>query len=218
MAKPEGTLVIGLGRFGQSLATTLVKLGSEVLGIDSAAHRVQECTEELTHVVQADATDAEALRQIGARDFGTAVVAIGNDIQASILATYALVDLGVPRIWAKAITREHGEILRRVGAHHVVFPERDMGERVAHTMIGRTIDYVELDDGFALVETTPPAAMVGKTLAEAEVRGRYAVTVVCVKPPGGRFTYATADTRVGKDDLVVVAGEIHAVGEFAELD
>lgn len=218
MAKQGGTLVIGLGRFGQSLAETLVRLGTEVLGIDSAPARVRDCAEALTHVVQADATDPEALVQIGARDFGTAVVAIGNDVQASILATYALVDLGIPRIWAKAITREHGAILERVGAHKVVFPERDMGERVAHTMIGRTIDYVELDEGFALVETTAPRELVGRSLADSEVRRRYGVTVVCVKPPGGHFTYATPDTQVGRGDLLVVAGEIRAASAFAELD
>ena len=139
----------------------------------------------MTHVVQADATDAEALRQIGAADFSRAAVTIGTDIQASILATYALVDLGVARIWAKAVTPEHAAILERVGAHRVVLPEREMGVRVAHTMVGRTIDYVELDEDFVLIETTTPRDLTGETLKDAGLRSRYGVTVVAVKTPEG---------------------------------
>ena len=159
--------MIGLGRFGRALAGTLTRLGNEVLGVDASPKVVQACAVDMTHVVQADATDVEALRQIGAADFGRAAVAIGTDIEASILATYALVDLGVPRIWAKAVTVEHGAILERVGAHRVVFPELEMGERVAHTMVGRTIDYVELDEDFVLIETTAPRELVGP-----DARGR----------------------------------------------
>ena len=136
MANNDQTLVIGLGRFGRALAETLGQLGHEVMGVDASAQIVQDCAPTMTHVVQADSTDAEALRQLGAADFGRRVVAIGSDIQASILTTYALVDLDIPRIWAKAITAEHGAILERVGAHRVIFPERDMGVRVAHSMVG----------------------------------------------------------------------------------
>jgi trk system potassium uptake protein TrkA len=165
----------------------------------------------------ADATDIEALRQIGAGDFSRAIVAIGTDIEASILATYALVDLGVPRIWAKAVTAEHGAILERVGAHRVIFPEIEMGERVAHTMVGRTIDYVELDDDFVLIETTAPRDIAGRTLEEARLRRRYGVTVVAVKPPGGPFTYATPETVVNEGDLMVVAGPRDKAEAFASL-
>jgi trk system potassium uptake protein TrkA len=158
------------------------------------------------------------MKQLGAADFGTAVVAIGTDVQASILATYVLVDLKIPRIWAKAITAEHGAILERVGAHRVIFPERDMGVRVAHTMVGHTIDYIELDENFVLVETTAPEEMVGKTLKDAAVRSRHDVTVVCVKRPGGPFTYATPETVVHDGDLVVVAGESRQAEAFASLE
>jgi trk system potassium uptake protein len=218
LARPDSFLVIGLGRFGRALAETLVSLGHEVLGVDSDPRIVQECAHGMTHVVQADATDAETLRQLGAADFGGAVVAIGNDVEASILATYALVDIRVGRIWAKAITSAHGAILQRVGAHRVVFPERDMGERVAHTMVGRTIDYLELDEAFVLIETTVPKAMVGKTLQEAEVRRRHRVTVVCVKQPGGSFDYATPETLLHPDDLIVVAGDRERAEAFAALE
>jgi trk system potassium uptake protein len=217
LASDDQTLVIGLGRFGRTLAETLIRLGNEVLGVDASARVVQACSAELTHVVQADATDAEALRQVGAADFSRAVVAIGTDIQASILATYALVDLGVPRIWAKATTLQHGAILERVGATRVVFPELEMGERVAHTMVGRTIDYVELDADFVLIETTAPHELFGRTLKDAGLRSRYAVTAVAVKPPGGAFTYATPDTVVGDGDLIVVAGAREKAEAFAAL-
>jgi trk system potassium uptake protein TrkA len=159
----------------------------------------------------------EALRQLGAADFSRAVVAIGTDIQASILATYALVDLGVSRIWAKAVTAEHGAILERVGAQRVIFPEIEMGERVAHTMVGRTIDYVELDKDFVLIETTAPQELSGQTLKDAGLRKRYGVTVVAVKPPGGPFTYATPETVVDPGDLLVVAGPRETAEAFASL-
>jgi trk/ktr system potassium uptake protein len=213
----DQTLVIGLGRFGRSLATTLTRLGNEVLGVDISLKVVQACAVDLTHVVQADATDIEALRQLGASDFGRAAVTIGTDIQASILATYALLDLGVPRIWAKAVTAEHGAILERVGAQRVVFPEIEMGERVAHTMVGRTIDYVELDDDFVLIETTAPRELSGQSLKDAGLRKRYGVTVVAVKPPGGEFTYATPETVMEPGDLMVVAGAREKAEAFASL-
>jgi trk/ktr system potassium uptake protein len=217
LASDDQTLVIGLGRFGRSLATTLTRLGHEVLGVDISPKVVQACAADLTHVVQADATDIEALRQLGASDFGRAAVTIGTDIQASILATYALVDLGVERIWAKAVTAEHGAILERVGAERVVFPEIDMGERVAHTMVGRTIDYVELDEDFVLIETTAPRVLSGQTLKDAGLRRRFGVTVVAVKPPGGAFAYATPETVVNQGDLMVVAGPRDKAEAFASL-
>jgi trk system potassium uptake protein TrkA len=210
-------LVIGLGRFGGGLATTLAELGHDVLGVDVDPKLVQSFANVLTHVVEADSTDMDAMRQVGAGDFTTAVVAIGTEIEASILTTSVLVDLGVPKIVAKAVTEAHGTILERVGAHRVIFPERDMGVRVGHSLAGAMIDYFQLDPGFALVETTAPRVIVGKTLAEAEVRRRYGITVVCVKPEGGSFTYATPDTVVQEGDILVVAGETARAEAFGEL-
>lgn len=210
-------IVIGLGRFGGGLAETLVELGHDVLGVDSDPKLVQEYSGQLTHVVEADSTDPEAMRQLGAPDFGTAVVAIGTDVEASILTTSVLVDFGIPKILAKAVSAAHGKILDRVGATRVVFPEHDMGVRVAHSVTGRMIDYIQLDPGFALVETTAPGAILGKTLAEAEVRKRYGITVVCIKPQGGTFTYATPDTVAREGDILVVAGETKRAEEFGEL-
>jgi trk/ktr system potassium uptake protein len=210
-------IVIGLGRFGGGLAETLVGLGHEVLGVDADPKTVQDFAGMLTHVVEADSTSEAAMRQLGAGEFETAVVAIGTDIEASILTTSVLADLGAPRIVAKAVTAAHGRILERVGAHRVVFPERDMGIRVGHSLAGSMLDYFELDPGFAIVETTVPRALVGKTLAEAEVRQRYGVTVVYVKPAGGSFTYATPDTVAREGDILVVAGEKARAEAFGEL-
>jgi trk system potassium uptake protein TrkA len=218
LSSKDPTLVIGLGRFGRALAETLADLGHDVLGVDTSSRIVQSCSLTLTHVVQADATDAEALRQLGATDFPRAVVAIGTDVQASILATYALVDLAIPRIWAKAITVEHGAILQRVGAHKVVFPERDMGTRVARTMVGRTIDYLEIAENFVLIETTVPREIAGLTLDQARVRSRYNITIVSIRRPGEAFTYATQETRLHAGDIVVIAGEPRAAEAFAALD
>jgi trk/ktr system potassium uptake protein len=217
LARQNQFLVIGLGRFGGALARTLMDLGHEVLGVDADAKTVQDFAERLTHVVEADSTNPEAMAQIGAKEFRTAVVAIGTDVEASILTTSLLADLDIERIVAKAITQAHGRILERVGAHRVIFPERDMGIRVGHTMTGRTIDYIQLDPGFALVEVTAPRELVGKTLAGAEVRRRYGITVVCIKPAGGSFTYATPETVVQEGDVLVVAGETERAEAFSAL-
>jgi len=217
LAKAE-FLVIGLGRFGGALAEDLVAHGQDVLGIDADPKLVQQYATRLTHVVEGDATDPSTLRQLGAADFQTAVVAIGTDMEASILTTAALVDVGVKRIVAKAISDAHGTILARVGAHRVVFPERDMGIRVARSLAGRdVIDYMELDPGFVLVETMAPAELVGKTLAEGEVRRRFGLTVVSVKSRGEAATYATPETRVKEGDILVVAGETPRVEQFVHL-
>ncbi|HSL58856.1 MAG TPA: TrkA family potassium uptake protein [Acidimicrobiales bacterium] len=213
----DEVLVVGLGRFGSALGATLEHLGYEVLGVDADARAVQEHAGSLTHVVEADSTSATVLEQLGARDFACAVVCIGGDIEASILTTAALADLGVPNIWAKAITTSHGRILRRVGAHSVVFPEHDMGVRVAHAVTGRMLDYMELDEGFALVETMAPRETFGKTLAEAGLRAKYDVTVVFIKPRGESFTYATPDTRMKEGDILLVAGETKRAEAFAEI-
>ncbi len=213
----DGVLVIGLGRFGSALAETLMELGHDVLGVDADPKIVQDHADDLTHVLEADTTDIEVLRQVGAGEFGRAVVAIGTDLEASILTTSVLVELGVPDIWAKAITVPHGRILERVGAHHVVYPEHDMGRRVAHLLTGRMIEFVQLDEGFALVELRPPRQIVGRSLADSQVRSRHGITVVSIKPAGGSFTYATPDTVPGPDDIIVVAGEKPRVEGFANL-
>ncbi len=214
----EQVAVIGLGRFGGAVAAELARLGFEVLGVDSDGSEVQHYTDMLTHVVQADGTSDEALRQLGVSDFRYAVVGIGTDIEASVLTTAALDDLGVPNIWAKAVTRSHGRILERVGADHVVFPEHDMGHRVAHLVGGRIIDWFQLDEDFAMVETVVPTDLAGHSLGEMGIRRRFGVTVVCLKQPGEGFTYATPDTVLEKGAVLVVAGPSKKAEDFAHLE
>jgi trk system potassium uptake protein len=208
-------LVVGMGRFGSSLAVELEDLGNEVLVLDESEALVQRYAPVVTHAVSGDATDPDVLVGLGVGDMAHAVIAIGHDIEASILATAAVADLGVPDIWAKAITESHARILSRVGATHVVFPERDMGRRVAHQVTGQMIDYIQIDEDFALVETGPPATEVGRSLQEAELRRRHGVTVVSVKPAGGTFTYATPDTVLEEGSILLVAGPKGAVERFA---
>lgn len=211
-------IVVGLGRFGSALASSLVGLGYEVLGVDFDADIVQNHAGTLTHVVQADSTSERALRQIGAADADTAVVCIGTDIESSVLTTSALIDLGVKNVWAKAISDAHGRILVRVGAHHVVFPEAEMGSRVAHLISGEMLEYIALDDDFVLAEVMVPKPFTGKPLGETNVRADYKITVVCVKPEQGSFTYAESATVLGERDLIVVAGHRADVERFVKAD
>ena len=180
-------LVIGLGRFGAATAGQLQRLDREVLAIDADAGLVQKWSERVTHAVQADARSIDALRQIGAQDFSVAVVAVGSSVEASVLITANLVDLKIPQIWAKAISQSHGKILSRIGANHVIYPEAEAGERVAHLVSGRMIDFIEFDDDFAIVKMYPPKPIRGMSLAESGVRPKYGITVVGVKSPGKRL-------------------------------
>ncbi|WP_229661747.1 potassium channel family protein [Phycicoccus endophyticus] len=210
-----GVAVLGLGRFGKALALELEHDGVEVLGIDHDAKRVQDLAGRLTHVVQADTTDVEALRQLSVGEFRRAVIGIGSDIEASVLTAFVLRSLGVRTIWAKATTESQGKILEQVGVHHVVRPEFDMGRRVAHLVRGRMMDYIEFDDGYAIVKTTPPESILGKTLGEAGVRSRWGVTIVGVKNRGQDFTYAVPETVVEAGDVVIVSGDRAKVERFS---
>ncbi|MET9378288.1 TrkA family potassium uptake protein [Streptomyces sp. NPDC002992] len=209
--------VIGLGRFGFSLANELMRRGWDVLGIDTDARLVQKYSDLLTHAAVADSTDPVVLNQLGVHEFTSAVVGIGSDIEASILVSSNLLEAGVPNIWAKAISRQHGKILERLGVPHVVLPEHEMGERVAHLVTGRMLDFIEFDDDYALVKTVAPQVATGKPLGRSQVRSEYGVTVVGIKRPGEDFTYATAETVVEKGDILVVTGKTRAVEAFTEL-
>jgi trk system potassium uptake protein TrkA len=213
--EPETIAVIGLGRFGGQVARSLVRLRHDVLGVDSDPRLVDEWADELTHVVQADATDEDALRQLGVANLRQVVVGIGADLEASVLTVLALVEVGVPEIWAKAVTVKHGKILSAVGAHHVVYPEAAMGDRVAHLVSTRLMDYIEFDDGFAIAKTRAPQEAVGRTLAESALRTKYGITVVGVKRAREDFTYARPETVVRDGDLLIVAGRRELVERFA---
>lgn len=211
----DGIAVIGLGRFGGAVAESLLRLGHDVLGIDESAELVQQWSDRLTHVVQADATNGDTLRSLGVHDFSHAIVGIGTDIEASVLTVLALSELGVPDIWAKALGSKHGRILERTGAHHVIYPEATMGERVAHLVTGKMMDFIELDDGYAIVKTRAPREAVGRTLAECAWRSRHGVTVVGVKRPRAEFETALPGTTIREGDLLIVAGPTELVEAFA---
>ena len=213
--KGDSVVVIGLGRFGGAVAESLVTLGHDVLGVDASEVLVQTWAERLTHVVQADSSNVDTLRQLGVPQFHHAVVGIGTNIEASVLTVLALSELGVRDIWAKAVSTNHGRILERTGAHHVVYPEAAMGERVAHLVTGKLIDFIEFDDGFAIVKTKAPRALIGKTLEASGARSRFGVTVVGIKRPREDFTYARPETLVEPGDILIVAGETRLVEQFA---
>ena len=210
-------LVIGLGRFGAACAGELDRLDREVLAIDEGAELVQKWSERITHTVQADARNIDALKQVGAQDFSIAVVAVGSSIEASVLITANLVDLKIPQIWAKAVSQSHGKILARVGANHIIYPEAEAGERVAHLVSGRMLDFIQFDDDFALVKMYPPKPIRGVPLGKSGVRSKYKITVVGVKSPGKPFTYATAETVVSDHDLIIVSGTTADIEKFAAL-
>jgi len=211
----EPIVVIGLGRFGGTLAESLTRLGHEVLGLDEDMKVVQQYADRLTHVAQVDATDNDALIQLGIADFQRAIVGVGSDIEASVLTVVTLKELGVPEIWAKAISAKHAKILSAVGAAHVVRPESDMANRVAHLITGKMIDYIEFEDGFAIAKTRAPREAIGKTLAEAALRMRYGITVVGVKRRGEDFTYALPEAVVPEGAVLIVAGATEQVERFA---
>lgn len=216
--KPSGSVVvIGLGRFGTAVAKRLLEQGTEVLGIESDPAIVQSLSSELPHVVHADSTDMNALRQLGVLDFSHAVVSIGSNLEASILTILNLNQLGVKDIWAKANDTQHGRIAERVGAHHVVYPEAQMGERVAHLVTGKMIDFIEFDDGFAIAKTRSPRETHGKTLAQSDVRKKYGITVVGIKRRHQDFIYAKPETEIKAGDHLIVAGETRLVDRFAAL-
>jgi trk system potassium uptake protein TrkA len=209
--------VIGLGRFGTSLALELLKEGREVLGVDADERIVQTLSDRLTNVVQADTTDEAALRELGLQDFDSAVVAIGSDLESSILTASLLLQLGIPQIWAKATSTAHGRILEQLGVHHVIFPEMDMGKRVAHMVSGESLDYVELDEDFVMVKTEAPALFQGKTLAELKFRSKHGVTVVATKKAGSTYEPSFPETVIEEGDLMVVAGRTQKVDEFCRM-
>ncbi len=210
-------VVIGLGRFGTSLALELLRGGREVLGIDADARTVQNLSDELSDVVQADSTDETALRELGIQDFDSAVVAIGSDLEASILTASLLLQLGVPQVWAKATSTAHGRILNQLGVHHVIFPEMDMGKRVAHMVSGESLDYVPIDDDFVMVKTSAPELFNGKTLAEMRFRSEHGVTVVATKKAGAAYLPSFPETVIETGDEIIVAGRTEKVDLFCKL-
>lgn len=215
--KRKPVMVIGLGRFGGAVARTLERMGHEVLGADTDPRPVQEFAPDLTKVVEADCTDMATLERLGIADFEAAVVAIGTDIEASVLTVLALSDLSLKNIWAKATNDKHARILERTGAHHVVFPEQRMGERVAHLLNERLLDFISFGDEFAIARLAAPEPIVGLPLVTSACRRKYDVTVVGVKREGEDFIHAVPDTIIFPHDELVVSGRIKDIERFSAI-
>lgn len=207
--------VIGLGRFGCALARELMATGREVLGIDTDEKVVQNLAIDLTRTVTADCTNIDVLRELGLSNFDRVVVAIGSDVESSILTASLLVEIGVKEVWAKATSEAHGRILRQIGVHHVVFPENDMGKRVAHQVGGDQLDYVEIDEGFVMAKTVSAPSFNGKNLTELAIRREYGVIVVATSQGDTDYKPATPETVLHNGDYLIVAGPKTALETFS---
>jgi trk system potassium uptake protein len=207
--------VIGMGRFGSSVAEYLNKLGYEVLAIDENEARIQEISDRVTHAVQADSTDEDALRSLGLRNFDVVVVAIGQDVQASIMTTLILKEMNIPNIIVKATSELQGKVLAKIGADKVIFPERDMGKRVAHHLISpHILDYIELSEEHSIVEIRAGQAMAGQSLRELDIRARYNCNVMGIRR-GDKLNIApNADEKLQEQDILVIIGENANLNRF----
>ena len=217
IAEADSVAVIGLGRFGRSLALELMAGGTEVLGVDSVEENVQALNGRLTQVVRADSTKPEVLKQLSIDQFDRVVVAIGGRLEASILTCSALLAMGMPSIWAKADTEEHALILEQIGVHHVVSPESDMGRKTAHLVRGAALDYVEIEKGYAIVKSAPPSRICGMRLGESGLRKEFGVTIAAYKKPDAEWRNADADTVLGPDDTILIVGPTRKAEGFAQL-
>ncbi|QOS97274.1 TrkA family potassium uptake protein [Brevibacterium sp. JNUCC-42] len=209
--------VIGMGRFGSSVAHALYEMGYEVMGIDEDEERINGNIQNVTHSVAADSTDEMALREIGIRNFDVVVVSIGADIQASILTVLILKEMGVKKIVAKAQNERHGQVLYKVGADRVVFPERDMGIRVAHNLISANVlDFIELAEDYSVAEVVVSHSMVGQSLRDIDVRAKYGVNVIAIKSNQSFNISPGPDIVLQHDDVLVVIGHNMDLKEFEE--
>lgn len=200
--------VIGLGRFGSSVARTLYGLGHRVLALDKSEEKIRRLVDQVTHTVQLDATDPDALRAVGITNFDAVVVAIGVDIQESILSTMLLKELGCRRVIAKAVDERQGKVLERIGADVVVFPERDMGVRVAHTLASpNVLEYISLSPNYRIEEMRVPERLDGQTIGDLDLRARYGVNVLLIRRDSQLLISPGTDVRLQSGDVLVIVGE-----------
>jgi len=217
IAEADSVVVIGLGRFGTALALELMAGGTEVLGIDLEEQIVQALNGELTQVVRADSTKPEVLRQLAVGEFDRAVVAISGNIAASILTCSALISMKIPVIWAKAVDDQHGLILEQLGVHHVVYPEKDMGRRVAHLVRGAALDFIQVAPGYAAVKAPVPSTIQGIPLGESALRQVRGVTIAAYQHGDEAWQSADSGTVLQAGDTMLVLGPTAAAESFAQL-
>jgi trk system potassium uptake protein TrkA len=203
-------LVIGAGRFGSSVSRTLFATGHDVMVIDKDDTLIQQISRDVTNAVVGDATSESTLKAIGVRDFDSVVLAIGFDVQASIMAAILLMEQEAKYIVAKAQTALHGKVLDKVGVNRVVYPERDMGQKLAHSLISPSvIDLIELSDEYSVVEVAAPDTMIGKTLLELNVRAQYGVSIIALRRnhDGKTVISPAAEDIIKKNDVIVAIGD-----------
>jgi trk system potassium uptake protein TrkA len=211
----EQVMVIGLGRFGAAVARELERLGHEVLAIDRNEQLVNDIASDVTHALQLDAADEDALRGAGAAEFGTAIVAISSDAEPSIFATMVLKRLGVRNVIAKAGSLLHGEILSRVGADRVVFPERETGLRLAHSFnVPNVLDYLDVAPSFGIEKIRPLKSFVGRSLAELDLKGKFGITLVAIRRGRHVLVSPSRDERVTEDDELIIIGRDDALDQL----
>jgi trk system potassium uptake protein len=217
VAEADSVAVIGLGRFGRALALELMSGGTDVLGIDLDEELVQSLNGELTQVVRADSTKLEALQQLAVDDFDRVVVAIGGDISASILTCSVLLSMRIPTIWAKAVDDQHGLILEQLGVHKVIYPEKDMGRRVAHLVRGAALDFIEIAPGYAMVKAPAPSSIQDRPLGETGLRRAHGVTVAAFQHGDRPWANADTTTVLQAGDTILVVGRTSDAEAFAQL-
>ena len=219
LARDGSVAVIGLGRFGGSLARELAEHGVEVIGVDRDESVVAEFADVIAFASRADATDEVVLRQLGIDEVSRVVIAIGSDLEASILVASRILKLGNRHIWAKAISEPHAEILHQLGITNVISPENDMGRRLAHLIRGHISDFLPIDEDFVLARTTPPVRVADVPLASVGLRTQYDVTIAAFKRRGNSlWDIADRDVTLYTDDEILVAGSPKKVEAFSELD
>lgn len=207
--------VIGLGRFGGSICRELSMEGMDVLAIDSDEDKVNEYKNLASHAVIADATDEATLRELGINNIDHVIVAIGDNIQASILTTVILTDMNIKKITVKAQNDYHEKILNRIGAHHVVHPERDMGKRIAHSIISNNIlDYLEVSEDHSIVEVKTGKKMIGKSLIDLDIRANYGCNVVAIKQGKDINVSPRAEDKLRENDILIVIGADKDISRF----
>ncbi|OWZ82865.1 potassium channel family protein [Natranaerobius trueperi] len=216
--KKKQFAVVGLGRFGSSVAYTLTNMGYDVLVVDKSENKVQDASKEVTHAIQADATVEKNLISIGLRNFDVVIISIGENIQASIMATLIAKELGVGYVVVKAQNKMHGKVLERIGADRVIYPEWDMGARVAHNLATTNIlDYIELAPDYSIAEVTVPKKMAGKTLRDLDLRARYGVTVLAVKREDDVNISPKPTDKFREKDVLIVVGKHDNINQIEEF-
>ena len=208
-------IVIGLGRFGENLARTVYELGHDVLVVDKDEERIEDIADYVTHAIQMDATDENALKTLGLNNFDVAAVTIGSNIQTSIMVTLLMKDMGVKYVIAKGQSDLHGKVLYKIGADKVILPEKDMGKRVAHNLISSNIlDYIELSSEYSIMEIEAIDLWINKTLTDLELRKRYGINVVAIKDGKTVNISPAADEIIKKNDIIVALGSIKDLGKL----